>query len=125
MSTDAHAQAFKDYLAAETAMPVYDLDEAQTLGSGLPRNYVVLYLERRFGGAVRLSGRRANRLRRLSTRVVALTVTNGRLIEDRIAAAFEEPVDLGDDTAVVNYETGGGSFELDEGLYTAITDWTY
>lgn len=125
MSTDRQAEGFKTLLSAATKVPVYDLDEAQDLGAGKPANYVILYLERRFGGTTRLVGLRSNRLRRLSTRVVALTVTNARLLEDRIAATFARSVTVDGATLRVNYESGGGAFEYDEGFYTDLTDWTY
>lgn len=125
MSTDAHADALKALLATATKAPVYDLDEAQALAA-LPDNYTLLFLSRRAGGEYRGDGTRSTSLRRLTTRVVAKTVTNGRLIEDRIAAAFEfTTVNLGDVTTQVDYESGGGSFEADDGYYSAATDWTF
>lgn len=123
MSTDAHANAFKTLVAAAAQVPAYDLDEVPGTP---PANYVEVYLSRRFGGESRLDGSQDTTLRRLSTRVVASTVTNGRLLEDRIAAAFEHTtVNLGDTTVQVEYESGDGAFGYDEGSYTALTDWTF
>jgi hypothetical protein len=125
MSTDGHAEALKTYLATQTQAPVYDHDEAQALGSALPDDYTVIYLSRRFGGPERGETRDTN-LRRLQTRVNAKKVANARLLEDRIAMAFEhKTVSLGDTFAHFAYEAGGGVYEFDEGYYTDLTDWTF
>lgn len=128
MSTDAHAEALKAYLTAAAKAPVLDLDEIKTAQQDgtLAPQYVELYLAPRFGGQARADGSRATSLRRLSTRVVATTVTNARLIEDRITEAFRlTTVDLGDVHVQVSYESGGGAFGYDDGFYTALTDWTF
>jgi len=123
VSTDAQADAIKTYLATATKAPVYDHDEAQALAS-LPANYTVIYLSRRFGGNVR-GDTRSNDLRRLQTRVNATTVTNARLLEDRIAEAFEhQTVTVAGTLMHFSYETGGGVYEYDAGYYTDLTDWT-
>lgn len=125
MSTDAHAEAIKTFLATATKAPVYDHDEAQALGSGIPAQYTVIYLSRRYGGNVRGDTRETN-LRRLQTRVNAKTVTNARLLEDRIAGAFEHAtVNLGDVVTHFAYETGGGIYDYDAGYYHDLTDWTF
>lgn len=116
MSLDAEAEAFKTRLTTATQAPVYDLDEAKALTS-LPPNHTLIYVARRFGGEARFSGTRDTNLRRLSTRVVAKTITNARLLEDRIVTEFEH--------SEVSYESGGGAYEFDDGYYTALTDWTY
>lgn len=125
MSTDAQAEAIKTLLATATKAPVYDHDEAQALGSTLPANYTVVYLSRRFGGNVRGETREAP-LRRLQTRVNAKTVTNARLLEDRIFEAFEhKTVTIDGSLTHFAYEAGGGVYEYDAGYYTDITDWTF
>lgn len=128
MSTDTQADAIKTFLAAATQAPVYDHDEAQKLklASTLPATYTVIHLSRMFGGNVR-GGTQDNDLRRLQTRVSAKTVKNARTLEDRIAAAFEHSwINLGDGVlAHFDYEAGGGLFELEEGYYTDLTDWTF
>lgn len=125
MSTDAQAEAIKALLATATKAPVYDHDEAQALASALPANYTVIYLSRRFGGNVR-GDTRDNTHRRLQTRVNAKTVSNARLIEDRIADAFEnKTVDLDGSLVHFAYETGGGVYDYEGGYYTDLTDWTF
>lgn len=125
MSTDAQAEAIKTYLAAATKAPVYDHDQSRALGTGLPAQYTVIYLSRRFGGNVR-GDTRSNDLRRLQTRVSARSVTNARLLEDRIAEAFEhKTVDVAGTLVHFAYETGGGVYDFDAGYYHDLTDWTF
>lgn len=126
MSTDAHAEALKTLLTTAAKVTAYDLDDLQKLTTK-PANYVEVYLARRYGGNVR-GGMRGTDLRRLSTRVVASSVTNGRLIEDRIFAAFEfTTVNLGDTVTHVAFESGdAGVFEYDAGVYVgSLIDWTF
>lgn len=128
MSTDAHAEAIKTFLATATKVPVMDFDEAQAIAaSALPPAFTIVHLERRFGDdATRLDGTRPTTLRRLYTRAAAKTVTNVRLIEDRTADAFEfATVSLGDTFTHFAFETGGGSFEQSEGYYVRTTSWTF
>ncbi|MGZ5422635.1 MAG: hypothetical protein ACXWDF_10725 [Aeromicrobium sp.] len=127
MSTDAHAEALKTLLTEAVKAPAYDIDDLQKLTTK-PANYVEVYLARRYGGNVRLDGMQGNDLRRLSTRVVASSVTNGRLIEDRIFDAFAfTTVDLGDAVTQVAFESGdAGVFEYDAGAYVGgLIDWTF
>lgn len=128
MSSDAHAEAIKAFLATATKAPVMDFDEAAALTStALPPSFTIVHLERRFGDdATRLDGTRPTPLRRLYTRAAAKTVTNVRLIEDRTATAFEfATVNLGDTITHFAFETGGGSFEQSEGYYVRTTAWTF
>lgn len=125
MSTETHADAFKALLTTAAKVPAYELDEIRALATP-PNDYVEVYLSPRAGGEYRFDGSRDVSLRRLSTRVVTLSVTNGQRIEGRIAAAFAHTtINLGDTTTQVDYESGGGAFEYDDGFYTALTDWTY
>jgi hypothetical protein len=125
MSTDAQAEAIKTLLATATKAPVYDHDEAQALGTTAPAQYTVIYLSRRFGGNVR-GETRENDLRRLQTRVHAKTVSNARLLEDRIAEAFAHTTHtIGGVLTHFAYETGGGVYAYDTGYYTDLTDWTF
>lgn len=124
MSLDTEADALKALIATAAKVPAYDLDEVPATP---PANYVEVYLSRRYGGNVR-GGMRGTDLRRLSTRVVASTVTNGRLVEDRIFAAFEfTTVNLGDAVTHVAFESGdAGVFEYDAGVYVgSLIDWTF
>lgn len=127
MSTDAHAEAIKAYLATATQAPAMDFDEAQALAaSALPPSFTIVHLERRVGGEARLDGTAPVNLRRLYTRVSAKTVTNARLIEDRTVTAFEfATVNLGDTFAHFAFDSSGGSFELSEGFYVRTTTWTF
>lgn len=125
MSTDSHAEALKAYLSTAAKAPVLDLDEIRALPV-TPARYVEFYLAPRYGGPARYDGSRDVSLRRLSTRVVADSITNARLLEDRITTAFLfQTIDLGDTKVLVNYESGGGAFEWDDGYYTALSDWTF
>jgi hypothetical protein len=125
VSSDAHADALKAYLTAAAKAPVLDLDEIRALAS-TPARYVEMHLQKRYGGQPRLDGSQNSDLRRLSTRVVADSITNGRLIEDWIAQAFQFTlVDLGDTKILATYESGGGDFAWDDGYWTALTDWTF
>lgn len=125
MSTDAEATALKALLTAETKAPALDLDEIRELAAA-PATYTEVYLSRRAGGQYRLDGTRSTDLRRLSTRVVSRSVTNGRLVEDRIAAAFQYATITIDGSPIhVEYESGGGDFDHDDGYYTALTDWIF
>jgi hypothetical protein len=122
VSLDAEANDLKALIAAAAKAPAYDLDDIKALPSP-PARYVEVYLTRRFGGPLRGDSRDAE-LRRLSTRVVADTVTNGRLIEDRIADAFRHSTLSVAGTAThIEFESGA-AFGWDDGYWTALTDWT-
>lgn len=127
MSTDAQAEALKTFLATATKAPVMDFDEAAKIAtSALPAQFTIIHLERRFGGEVRLDGRRPDSQRRLYTRVAARTVTNVRLIEDRTSDAFQtSPVNLAGTSTFFAFESGGGVFEQSEGFYVRTTAWTF
>lgn len=124
MSLDTEANALKSLIATAAKVSAYDLDEVPTTP---PANYVEVYLSRRDNDApARGDGVRDVTGRRLSTRVVASTVSNGRLIEDRVVTLFRLATHVLDGEPVhVAYESGGGDFALDNGFWTALTDWTY
>jgi hypothetical protein len=127
VSVDTQAEAFKTRLTANTQAPTYDLDEAQALAS-LPANYVLIYLQRRsVDNPARLNGTFMPTGWRLSVRVVAKTITNARLLEDRVATALLlNPITLDGETVDVRYEQGGGDFECDAaGYYSALTDFIF
>lgn len=125
MSTDSFADATKALIAGIVKAPCYDHDESQAIGAALPARYVVIYLTRRFGGNVR-GDTRSNDLRRLQTRVAAKSVTDARLMEDRISDAFLHATHTVDGIAVhFAYESGGGNYDLDGGYYSDLTDWTF
>lgn len=127
MSTDAQAEVIKSIIATATKAPAFDHDEAERRASSLPSQHTEVYLSRRFGGNVR-GDTRETPLRRLQTRVVASTVTNARLLEDRLAEAFAHTsFDVAGTLVHFEYEGGGGSFEFDKATnrYHALTDWTF
>ena len=119
MSLDTEAEGFKTQLATATKRPVYDHDDAQKAQAAgtLDTMHTIIYVSRRFGGNDLMDGTRSTDLRRLSTRVVADTVSNARLLEDRITEAFA--------FSGVAYESGGGAYDFENGRYTALIDWTY
>lgn len=126
MSTDAHLTALKSFVTAAAKVAAYDVDDLQAMTTK-PAQYVEVYLARRYGGNMR-GGMQDTRRRRFSTRVVASSVTNGRLIEDRIFDAFEFAiVNLGDTTAHLAFESGdAGRFAHDSGKYVGdLVDWTF
>lgn len=126
MSTDAQATAIKALLSGVAKAPAFDLDELQKMGSHPPR-YVEVHLSRRFGGNVR-GDTQANHLRRLQTRVVASTISDARLIEDRISEAFHDVIhDIAGTLVQFDYESGGGAFDYNRDIsrYHALTDWTW
>ena len=114
MSLDAEAEGFKARLAAATKAPVYDRDEAKALTS-LPANYTIIDVAYRFGGNER-GGSRETNLRRLTTVVVARTVSNARLLVDRVMGEFRY--------SEVSFESGTTPAP-DEGYYSASLDFTY
>jgi hypothetical protein len=116
VSLDAEAEAFKTRLAAATKAPVYDFDEAAALTS-TPANYTVISVEHRFGGEQRFDGTRDTNLRRLTTTVASKTITNARLLLDRIFAEFAY--------SEVAYESQDGPPKPDDGYFSAAVDWTY
>lgn len=127
MSTDAQAEAIKSLIATATKAPCLDHDEAQKLGSSVPPQYTVIYLSRRFGGNMR-GDTRENPLRRLQTRVVATSTTNGRLVEDRIADLFEHAThDVAGSLVHFEFEASDSEFDFDStaGRYQRLTDWTF
>lgn len=87
VATDTLATAIKSLIATLTQAPCYDHDEAQALATK-PAQFTIVYLSRRFGGNVR-GDTVDDSLRRLQVRSVAKTVTNVRLLEDRVAGGFE------------------------------------
>lgn len=127
MSTDEQATAIKAIIASAAQVPALDLDDAQAAGTSLPTRYVEVHLSRRYGGNVR-GGTRESGLRRLQTRAVAKNVSDARLIEDRIDAAFKASTfDVAGSLVHFAYESGGGEFDYDSatGRYHALTDWTF
>lgn len=123
MSIDTQAATLKGLIATAAKVPAYDLDDVP---SPPPANYIEVYLSPRSLGNPRLDGTVENVGYRLSTRVVASTISNGRLAEDRIKTLFNLATHVLDgESAYVVYESGGGDFSLDNGFYTALTDWTY
>lgn len=127
MSTETQVTALKVFLKAATKAEVYDHDGAQKAraANALPANYTVIYFTRRFLDTPVRGDTRDTSGRRLQTRPCAQSVANVRLLEDRIADAFEHSTVSLDGTPVhFAYETGGGNHDLDGGYYTDLTSWT-
>lgn len=127
MSTDAHAEVIKARLAAATKRDVYDLDEIGR-AQRLPAEYVAVQLSRRFSDeSLRFDGFRGPVAWRLSTRYVAKSVTNARLLRDRVTGSLEgQTLTVSSSTSTpVTFETGDAFEPDDEGYHTALDDWTY
>lgn len=128
---DDWAAVFKAAISANTKARTYDLDEAAAAAkSGLPSYYAQVYLEgRAIDQPTRLDGSFLPAGYRLSTRVSAKTITNARLLEQRIRDTFAPPnqITLDGQPVTVRYEQGGGGFDQPDadGYYTALTDWIF
>lgn len=116
MSLDAEATAFKTRLATATRYPVYDYDEAAKV-KDLPSRYTVISVEYRFGGNARSNGSRETDLRRLTVTVAARTISDARVLLDRVMAEFRY--------SEVSFESGDGAPKPDDGYYSASVDFTY
>ena len=124
MKSDDIAEALKARVTEYTKRKTFDLDEASKEAS-LPVEYVELHLARRMiDNPQRVGGTSEANGWRLSTRAVAKSLSNARLLEDNVRAAFHRnPVELAGEMVDVRYESGGGDFETDdEGYYAALTD---
>lgn len=127
MSDDTQAEALKARISASTKAQTLDLDEAQALTT-LPAYYVEFYLSRRaVDNPTRVGGTFEPTGYRMSTRAVAKTITNARLMEQRVREALLlNPITLDGEPVDVRYESGGGDFERDDqGYFHALTDWIY
>lgn len=124
MSADDQATAIQALIAAATKAPCLDHDEAQN-AKPTPHRFTIIYLSRRFGGNVR-GGTRENPLRRLQVRVVARTVADVRLIEDRISGLFEHAAhDVAGALMHFDFEAQDATPERDsDGFYSRLTDYT-
>lgn len=131
MSNDPDADALKTRIATSTQVQALDPDEAQTLSDtadGLPPEYVLVYLSRRsVDNQVRMGGTTEPTGRRLTTRPMAKSVDDCRLLEQRINTAFQlNPITLSSGPVDVRWELGGGDFDRDDqGYYFANTDWIF
>lgn len=124
--TDTHVEAVKAAVSAVTQAAAYDVDEIGK-AQNLPANYVEVYLSRRFSEeSRRFDGFRTPIAWRLSLRVVSKSVSNARLMQDRIRTAFEGNT-LDVETSVstpVTFESES-PIEPDGAWFTGLTDWTY
>ena len=125
MSLTAELAAIKAIVATATGYQALDLAEAQT--ATLPATYTEVYLSRRFGGNVRGDTSEVAH-RRLQTRAVASSLHNARLIEDRLAAAFEHTShDVAGSLVHFAFESSDSEFEYDKttNRFHRLTDWTF
>lgn len=124
--SDTHVEVVKAVVSAVAKTAAYDVDEAEKVKS-LPANYVEVYLSRRFSEeSLRLDGFRTPVAWRLSLRVVSKSVSNARLMQDRIRAAFEgNTFDVEARTSTpVTFESES-PVAPDDGWFSGLTDWTY
>lgn len=115
MNLDDEAAALKSRISTAARVPAYDHAEAAKITT--PANYVLVSLEPRFGGAARMDGTRDTDLRRLTTTVVAKTVSNVLELLDRLFTEFAY--------SEVSYESQDGPPKPDDGYYSIAVDWTY
>jgi hypothetical protein len=127
VTADAQAEALKTRITAYTKAPTLDLDDIKGLAA-LPAYYVELHLANRWvDNPARTNGTFEPTGHRLSTRAVAKTLSNGRLVEQGVRdALLLNPITLDGVPTDVRYESGGGDFEQDdEGYFHALTDWIF
>lgn len=128
MSDDQHAAAVIAAINAQLppAARAYDLDDVPATP---PQQYVEVTLSRVFGGNSRLGGGIGTTGWRITTRAVATTVGNARLMRQLTGAALED-VSL----AVAGAETTGIEFETEDPIgpdgdagqwFSGLTTWTY
>ena len=100
-------------------------DEAQRT-ERRPAIYVLVTVERRFGGARRVSGASAATGWRITARAVGTTIDEARWAMQRVAAVLEDQhlVIAERATTPVAFESGQ-SPEPDDGLFSALSVWTY
>lgn len=126
VATDTLATAIKSLIATLTQAPCYDHDELQALTTK-PAQCTVIYLSRRQGGNVR-GDTVDDTLRRLQVRSVAKTVGNVRLLEDRVAAGFENTMHtVAGVTVHFAFETADAApeFDMATSRYQSLSDWTF
>lgn len=123
MTLAAELADIKALIAAATKFPALDLGEVQ--GTTLPATYTEVYLSRRAGGNVRGDTSSVD-LRRLQTRAVGSMLSNARLIEDRLVAAFEHAThDVAGSLVHFTFDGADAEFEFDKttARYHRLTDW--
>lgn len=127
MSTEQHGVAILAALNAvlPASMAAYDLDDLAKLATK-PDNYVEVTVSRRYGGDRRNAGAKSATGWRITTRVVAKTISNARLIEDHCKTALENVrLTVGAETSTaVEFETA----EIvgpDDGYFSGLTAWIY
>lgn len=99
----------------------YELDDVPATR---PDYYVEVAVSRRLvSGNRRGDGSKSFKGYRLTTRVVALTITNARLLEQKVTEALDF-VALGSDVTPVEYETST-SVDPDDGWFSGVTSWTF
>lgn len=130
MTLDArtHATAIK---AALSSLPVtvYEYDNvpgSNGNGGTVPQNFLILAVERRFGGNLRNSARSSVSGWRFSLRSVGATVSNARkLLADSAALLNESRLTVGgESTTRIQYESGQAP-AWDDGHYSAVDFYVY
>lgn len=121
---EVHAAAVKAVLTTATAAP-YDLDDIKATATP-PASYTEVTVSRRFGGDDRNAGPKSRTGWRITTRQVAITVSNAREMRKRTHTALED-VRLtvgGKSTSPVEFE-GGEPIGEDDGKWSGLETWTY
>lgn len=124
-TSNPHAKAVRDHLSAAfegSEVVVFEWDDVPS-GDARPRLYVVMHVERRFGGPTRVLRGRSRTGWRLTTREVGTNVDEVRWIKDRLMAIENVPIE--------EIGSAGLEFEVDAGpakdgdRFSGRTDWTY
>lgn len=117
----SHASAWRTALDSQLGdWSAYDYDDVPET---LPSIYVLITVERRYGGDPRLCGRKALKGWRMTTRAVGRTVDEARWARERVAAleysrvaiSGASPLEFEDETTI----------EADADRFSGLTTWTY
>ena len=125
----AAIQAVLNTLGSAPHVQVLDLDDVYddtTESGGRPDEYVEIQVMRRYGGLERLDGYHGTTGWRITTRVVARTVTAARKLRKAVSDAllFVNLTVSGSATTPVCFETEGPIGE-DDDYWVGLTDYTY
>jgi hypothetical protein len=125
-----HATAVKAALEAQLgAVNVYEygtVPGSDGNAGTLPENYVLITVERRFGGVTRMTAQRGVVGWRITARSVGMSVTNTRLTMLKVATALNEKrltIDS-DPTTPIQFEAEQAP-ELDSGRFSALSIYTF
>lgn len=126
MSATQEQHATAVLAALNAALAPKQAYEYDTLPTTRPAEYVEATVSRRFGGESRLSAQKGTTGWRVTTRAVAQTVSNARLLAQKATQALEDvslTVD-GKSTTPIQFETED-PIGPDDGWYSGLVTWTY